>query len=363
MQIDRSSKMTRMQKSITAYFWLRLLALGFIIHGCKAESSRQNTEKTPEIKSIKSGQEWYDTDGKLIQSHGGGMLYHEGIYYWYGENKDTATKFPRLRTDIIGINCYSSTDFYNWKNEGIVLPAVKGDSGSALYPQNVLERPKVIFNDKTGKFIMWFHVDDSLYQKAHVGIAVSDSPKGPFIFKESFRPLGFESRDMTVFKDDDSKAYLVFGSGWHNKIVIAELSEDYLSLNGPYTAHLHTDGPPLGREAPALFKRKGKYYLITSGTTGWFTNPAQCDVAENINGPYKTIGNPCEGMYAEVTFFGQSTHVQKIQGKEDAFVFMADRWIPTDLKNSRYLWLPVQFNKNNEPVLKWIDEWDMDFYK
>ena len=231
-----------------------------------------------------------------------------------------------------------------------------------LHTSRVAERPKVVYNDLTDKFVMWLHLDDSLYAAAQVGVAVADDPWGPFTLLDNFRPLGFQSRDMTVFKDDDGKAYLVFGSGWHDNIVIAEMADDYLSLNGAYTTHLHTNGPPDGREAPAMFKRVGDYYLVTSGTTGWFTNPAKFHKAEDINGPYTDMGNPCVGVYSEHTFMAQSTFVLPVQGKEDAYIFMADRWIPTDLKNSRYIWLPIVFNKDGSMEIRWMDEWGLDVF-
>jgi beta-galactosidase len=286
----------------------------------------------------------------------------EGIFYWYGENKDTTTSFPGLRTEVIGISCYSSRDLMNWEYHGVVLPAEKKDTSHAMHTSKVAERPKVVYNERTGKYVMWLHIDNARYLKAHVGVAVADHPTGPFRFIDSFRPLGFQSRDMTVFKDDDGKGFLIYGSGWHDKIVIAEMSEDYLSLSGTYTTHLHTSGPPQGREAPAMFKRKGKYYLITSGTTGWFTNPARYDVAEDIHGPYTNLGNPCVGMYADQTFIAQSTYVLKVEGIADAYMFMADRWIPTDLKNSRYIWLPIQFTSGDSLEIRWTDGWNPNQY-
>ena len=53
------------------------------------------------------------------------------------------------RTDVTGVSCYSSKDLLNWKFEGIVLPAVKDDEKHDLHPSKVLERPKVIYNEKT----------------------------------------------------------------------------------------------------------------------------------------------------------------------------------------------------------------------
>ena len=63
----------------------------------------------------------------------------------------------------------------------------------------VLERPKVIHNRQTGKFIMWMHIDTADYELARTGVAVSDSPVGPFRYQGSFRPHGQQSRDFTVY--------------------------------------------------------------------------------------------------------------------------------------------------------------------
>ena len=86
------------------------------------------------------------------------------------------------RTDVTGVSCYSSKDLLNWKFEGIVLPAVKDDEKHDLHPSKVLERPKVIYNEKTKKFVMWAHVESADYSKACAGVAVSDSPTGTFTY-------------------------------------------------------------------------------------------------------------------------------------------------------------------------------------
>ena len=144
--------------------------------------------------SFMPGEVWKDTDGNPINAHGGGLLYHEGTYYWYGEYKKGKTILPEwatwecYRTDVTGVGCYSSRDLLNWKFEGIVLPAVKDDPNHDLHPSKVLERPKVIYNKKTGKFVMWAHVESADYSKACAGVAVSDSPAGPFTYLGSFRP-------------------------------------------------------------------------------------------------------------------------------------------------------------------------------
>ena len=135
------------------------------------------------LQEFRPGQVWCDTDGNPIQAHGGGVLWHAGVYYWYGENKDAPNSPaspdneelnapPLNRVDVIGVSCYSSRDLLHWKNEGVVLPAVPGDPAHDLHPSRVAERPKVVFNPRTRQFVMWLHVDDATYQYARAGVAV-----------------------------------------------------------------------------------------------------------------------------------------------------------------------------------------------
>ncbi|KAG0456807.1 hypothetical protein HPP92_024595 [Vanilla planifolia] len=220
------------------------------------------------------GRLWLDMDGNPIQAHGGGILFDERseTYYWYGENKDGPTyhSHPKgaARVDIIGVNCYSSKDLWSWKNEGVVLPAEETNSTHDLHRSNVLERPKVVYNDQSSKYIMWMHIDDANYTKASVGVAVSDSPIGPFQYLYSKRPHDHDSRDMTVFKDDDGKAYLIYSSEDNSALHISPLTEDYLDVTGNMRRVLIGQH----REAPALFKHEGTYYMVTSGCTGWAPN-------------------------------------------------------------------------------------------
>ena len=157
--------------------------------------------------SFKPGEIWKDNKGIHINAHGGGVLYYKDTYYWFGEHKTEGTTG---NTALVGVHCYSSKDLLNWKFEGIVLPAVKEDPNHDLHPSKVLERPKVIYNKKTGKFVMWAHVESADYSKACAGVAVSDFPNGPFTYLGSFRPNNAMSRDQTVFVDD--MAYILDGA-------------------------------------------------------------------------------------------------------------------------------------------------------
>ncbi|KAK4262409.1 hypothetical protein QN277_027973 [Acacia crassicarpa] len=292
------------------------------------------------------GRIWLDTDGNPIQAHGGGILFDKisRTYYWYGEYKDGPTyQSPQngiTRVDIIGVGCYSSKDLWTWKNEGIVLAAQETNETHDLHKSNVLERPKVIYNEKTGKYVMWMHIDDANYTKAAVGVAISDTPDGPFDYLGCQRPHGCESRDMTIFKDDDGVAYLIYSSEDNSELHIGPLTEDYLNV----TSVMRRIFVGQRREAPALFKHRGTYYMITSGCTGWAPNEALAHAAESILGPWETLGNPCIGgnkVFQQTTFFSQSTFIFPLPGLPGSFIFMADRWNSADLRDSRYVWLPL----------------------
>lgn len=287
----------------------------------------------------KNGTLWYDTDNNSIQAHGGMILLHEGIYYWYGENKNGATSTAPsgdIRVDFIGISCYSSTDCIQWKNEGIVLPASM-DAAHDLYKTNVCERPKVLYNASTKKFVMWMHVDTADYIAARAGVAVSSSPTGPFTYLYSDIPNRSDCRDMTLFQDASQTAYLIHSSDWNKTLRICTLSDDYRHVNGHYTkAFIDQE-----REAPALFYHEGLYYMITSGCTGWEPNSALYGIAPHVQSGWKLIDNPCCGEHSRKTFYGQSTYVFQ---KDGQFYLMLDHWNPSNLKASGYSILPIEIH-------------------
>lgn len=105
---------------------------------------------------------------------------------------------------------------------------------------------------------MWMHIDDGNYTKASVGVAVSRSPTGPFSYLYSFRPHGFDSRDMTIFKDDDGMAYLFYASRGNTVLHVSPLTTDYLNV----TSAMRRILVRRFREAPAVFKLRGTYYMI-----------------------------------------------------------------------------------------------------
>lgn len=347
--------MKRINKISVLLFLLFLLP----VVGVKSESDNLNNKT-----GFRPGAEWRDTEGNPINAHGGGILHHDGTYYWYGECKKGKTFLPEgatwdsYRTDVTGVGCYSSTDLLNWTFEGIVLKAERDDKAHDLHSSQVLERPKVIYNRQTRKFVMWAHVDSDNYGKAAAGVAVCDSPTGNFTYLGSFRPNGEMSRDQTLFVDDDGKAYQFASSDNNQTMHINELTGDYLKPTGRFVRRFVRQS----REAPAVFKHEGRYYVLTSGCTGWDPNSAELAVADSVMGEWRVIGDPCTGKDADKTFYGQSTFVLPVSGKKNAFIAMFDRWNKKDLENSRYIWLPViiEDEKINIP---WHAEWDLSLFK
>lgn len=157
-------------------------------------------------------------------------------YYLIGEDKTDGSAFQN-------INCYSSTDLVSWTYVGALLSQT---SSGDLGPNRVVERPKVLYNSSTKKYVLWMHIDDSSYAEAKVGVATGDSVCGKYTYLGSWQPLGYQSRDVGVFQDDDGSAYLLtedvsaslfvcFGlalAAWHELVLLsfAFLSAPKLSV-------------------------------------------------------------------------------------------------------------------------------------
>ncbi|MDH7463134.1 family 43 glycosylhydrolase [Chitinophagaceae bacterium 26-R-25] len=295
-------------------------------------------------KKINPGEVWPDDKGNHIQAHGGGIVKIDKYFYWYGEERRQG-----LDTGFRYVSCYRSKDLANWKFMG---DALQLSDPEHLGRHWVLERPKVYFNKKTKTYVMYFHLDDARYKLARVGVATSDKPEGPFTYRESFRPLEKESRDIGQFIDDDGAAYLVFESRPTKGFFIARLSDDYLKVE----KEVCLINAPL--EGGAIVHYKGLYYAIGSALTGWNPNPNKYATAKSLEGPwseFKDIAPPETNTYSS-----QSTMMLKVEGKKDTTViFMADQWKPKTQWDSRYLWMPLQIGDGK----LWLPEpkpWSID---
>ncbi|QIB57137.1 family 43 glycosylhydrolase [Blautia producta] len=355
-----------------------------------------------------AGEPMYDTNGNQIQAHGGQIqqLTVDGVtkWYWIGEDKTNDYR------PVGGIHMYSSEDLYNWTDEGVVLRTMENPDQfetdeyfSSLYgdctPEEkeeifidldknngVMERPKMLYNEKTGKYVIWFHADgrypgsDADYGKAKAGVAVSDSPTGPFKLLGSYKlnyhndpnaDYGYDGwdgrgsvRDMNLFKDDDGTAYVIYSSEGNKTTFISKLSDDYTQLavdrdEAVEGVDFTRNFIGWSREAPAMFKYQDKYYIVNSGCTGWSPNPAQYAVAEHPLGPWTAMGDPCTDWESDTTYHTQSTCVFPVDAENGKYIYMGDRWNAGDLSESRYVWLPVEFQPDDKIALRRFENWDL----
>ena len=347
--------------------------------------------------NIRPGALWPDNRGIHINAHGGGILKRGKTFYWFGEHKADTTSAA-----MVGVTCYSSTDLANWTYRDVAL-SVSNEKDNDIERGCIIERPKVVYNAKTRRYVMWFHLElkGRGYAAARYGVAVANKPEGPYQYLYSSRSCpgiwpqdwagsldsttynagrqmkwwtpewrelirkglfvqrdyaqGQMARDQTVYVDDDGKAYHIFSSEDNLTLHIAELTDDYLHHTGRYWRM----APGGQNEAPTLFKYKGVYWIITSGCTGWAPNKARMFFAKRIQGPWTQVDNPCRGPKSELTFGGQGTYILQIgTPKDPRFVFMADIWRPKQPSDARYIWLPITF-EDGKPVIQWTDQWSI----
>ena len=299
--------------------------------------------------AIRPGEIWPDNLGRHVQAHGGGIIRVHDTYYWFGEDRS-----PGLDPAKRYVACYSSRDLMRWtfRNRVIQLADPEG-----FGPTWVLERPKVFYNARTRKYVMYMHIDGPApghargYDLARVGVAVSDRVDGDYQYLKSFRPLGHESRDIGQFIDDDGTPYLIFEDrpfGFR----IATLSADYLNVEKEVCLI------PLHLEGGAVVHFEGLYYAIGSALTGWSPNPNKYATAKTLAGPwsdFKDIAPPDTRTYGS-----QSTLLWKVVGKKaTTVIFMGDIWKPRNLSDSRYLWMPLEIGNGR----LWLPEpkpWTID---
>lgn len=324
---------------------MRILAFALLV-ATAALPPPSSAQKTGAV--IRPGEVWLDTQGHPIEAHGGGVTRVGKEFFWYGEDR-RAGNDPKKRY----VSCYSSTDLAHWTYRGQPLVLSNPDGlGDAF----ILERPKVYYNAKTKKFVMYFHLDattgERRYGYARVGVAVSDKPDGPFMYVKSFRPLGQESRDIGQFVDDDGAAYLIFESRPTGGFFIARLTDDFMDVKEE-TAFIKA---PL--EGGALVHYGGMYYVVGSHLSGWKANPNVYATAKSLAGPWSEMRDvaPKETN----TWESQSAYILKVTGTKGAVViYMGDRWKPSELTDSRYVWMPMKID-GGEMALPEPKPWVID---
>ena len=354
------------------------------------------------LEAIRPGQPWLDTKGNRIHAHGGSIFYEDGTYFWYGENKERSTSLSGIWH--WGIRCYSSTDMYNWTDRGLIIPPNEHDITSVLHPTKAVDRPHIIRNPRTGKYVCWIKVMGTGHTQLST-VLVADSLLGPYeIVRTGIRPLGMNAGDFDlVVEPTDGKAYYYF-ERVHSELICADLTDDYLDVTGYYSTHFPRVQPPDVREAPAYFRRRGDHFLLTSGTTWYYPNESEVAIAPSFHGPFTVLGNPHPADASHTSYRSQISSVFRHPHKKDLYIALGDRWLPDvssaesnkvelfrelfagdpsrpelddggtaehdapapplqeDISRADYVWLPIRFD-GKMPVIYWLDEWRIEDYE
>ena len=353
--------------------------------------------------SIKPGELWLDTTGNPIQAHGFSVFFKDGLYYWYGENKERTKAFGTIWT--YGVRCYVSKDFYSWEDKGLIIPPDLDDRTSPLHPGNRIDRPHIVYCSRNRKYVAWIKVMDGVTNQS-MCVMQADDFLGPYEFvRRRYKPLAMDSGDFDLMVDEESgKAYIVFERP-HFEMITATLAEDYCSATGEFSVHFANRKPPYAREAPVHFQRDGLHYLFTSGTTSYHPDPSVVASFHDFHGRYVILGDLHPADDSMTSFCSQVSDVIRIPGKKDLFVACADRWEPGfhtkakqvlvrmlnrivskfyipdrspkrerqklaprirlffhNTNRSRYVFLPIRFD-GDRPIIEWRDEWRLEDFE
>ena len=319
----------------------------------------------PVLGQIKSGLTWFDARKNVLNAHGGNVIYHDGVYYWYGEHKIKGLS-ESTHADG-GVHCYASNDFMKWYDQGMMISLDRPENQDLTHECNS-DRPKVVYNEKTKMFVMFF----KLYLRGmgsdvgYVGVATSCSPVGPFVYSHKF--LGGNSAngtgDFAMFKDDDGSLYHIAVQKPSKKLVISKMTDDYMMPAEKYSI---CEGIEHATEAPALLKKDGTYYLLGSASTGWAPNAARSYSSNSLKGPWKNLGNPLyginphNGLGPNLSYGGQSNFIFKMPDS-DNYVAMFDINKPEHPFESLYIWLPLKIVEGRMHI-EWINDWNISDFK
>lgn len=297
--------------------------------------------------TITNGTSWTDTVGNPINANSGNILKVGSTYYWYGEHAVSGT--------FDSVNVYTSTDLKNWTFSNAVLTKT---SATELNSSKI-ERPKVIYNASTGMYVLWAHYENGTdYSLGRVAVATSSTPNGNFTYQGSFRPLDYESRDMTVFVDTTGSAYLVTASrkngGANDTMAIFQLNASYTNVS-TFVGWIFENGY---REAPAVVKKNSTYYLFTSQASGWYPNQGAYATASSIAGTWSAL-SPFGDPAAYAT---QIENIMTVSGSSTtSYIYMSDRWNPLNLSDHKFIWLPLTLNDASaSATLNWYSSWNID---
>ena len=276
--------------------------------------------------TIQNGLLWKTNTGSTVQAHAPGFVRVGDIWYMCGED--------RSRSWNPDVNLYSSTDLVNWKYERKII--TNRVTTPELGRTRMIERPKLLYNEQTGKYLVWCHYEASDYSASEAACFECDSVNGDYHYIWSGRPLGVKSRDCNVYQDPDGTAYFVSTTEENQHLGLFRLSADYHEA----VEHTKLFGG-MQREAPAIIKIAERYFMFNSACSGW--DPNQCkmaytnDLTKNWTS-LSNVGNP-------IAFDTQAAAILEIKGtKTTTYLYVGDRWQDPDLPNTKTIIFPIMFN-------------------
>ncbi|MBM6387502.1 MAG: discoidin domain-containing protein [Paenibacillus sp.] len=231
----------------------------------------------------------------------------------------------------------TSTDDSTYGNDKVVLSYTDHPD----LANSKFEGINVLYHAPTNKFVFWAHYENSTdYTLARVSVA-SATPGENFTFHKSFRPEGNESRDISIFKDDDDSAYLLSTANNNSDTILYKLTSDWLDVENQVSV-IYQDQH---RELPKVIKKDGVYYLFSSQAAGWYPSIPMYSSASSIDGEWselRTIGNTS-------TFSAQSGSVMRVKPNTgNQVVMVAYRWMfgwaGTENGTTEERLLPVSFS-------------------
>jgi beta-xylosidase len=243
------------------------------------------------------------------------IVYNGKVYLYAGRDEAPARKEGYVMNEWL---CYSSEDMVNWTEHSVPLRAndfawARGDA----WASHVIER--------NGKFYWFATVSHNTIPGKAIGVAVSDSPTGPF---KDARGSALITNDMTtdikiswddidpaVFIDDNGQAYIFWGN---TTLHYAKLKENMTELDGP----INTIKLPFFTEAPWVHKRKGKYYLSYAYQ---FPEKTAYAMSKSIEGPWEY-----KGILNELAGNCNTNHQAIIEFKGKWYFIYHNGAIPTD---------------------------------
>lgn len=291
----------------------------------------------------------FDLSGNAVDAHDGEIARFDGVYYLYGTSYDCGYEWGNKEAPFCGFKVYASTDLKNWEDKGFLF-----DATTAIWQTRCngktygCYRPHVIYNEKTGLYVLWINVYDNV-----VGYRVFTSPTPVGPFSEVAEPTlavnadmpvaGLNNGDHDTFIDDDGTAYLAY-TDWRAKgaIIIEQLSDDYLTGTGKHVLSVTAEKT----EAPCLFKRNNLYYVV-------YSDP-NCGYCSATGSSYKTSLSPL-GPWSEPVSIssnscgGQPSFVSTLKvDNETIYLYGSDLW-NNAAKNealANYYWAPLEFTES-----------------